>query len=129
GDDGNVGIIRQLGNRGICFEALHLGPVRIHRQNRALEPPLQHRGDWPATDSPWIRRGANHSYGTRREQSRQPFRHNTASEPRSAVTWLDSVPPFPWQRATSQVLSCRSPASPRICVTASRIRKIGRAHV
>src|SRR5690606_32021121 len=39
--------------------------------------------------------------------------------PRMAVTWLDSTPPLPWASASRAPGTCRSPAPPRSCSTAS----------
>ena len=44
-NDGDIGRFRQVGDRGIRLQTLHLGAVRVHRIQRALEALRLHVGD------------------------------------------------------------------------------------
>ena len=71
GDDRDVRRFRQVGDRGIGLQALHLGAVRIDRIERALEALRLHIGDRPAADAGRVGRGAEHGDRTRRQQWRE----------------------------------------------------------
>ena len=71
GDDRDVRRLRQVGDRGIGLQALHLGAVRIDRIKRARESLRAHIGDRPAADPRRIGRSAEHGDGAGRQKRRK----------------------------------------------------------
>ena len=70
-DDRDIRRFRQIRDRGIGAQSLHLRPVRVHRIERALKAGCQHVGDRPAADAGGIVGGTEHRDGARGEQRRQ----------------------------------------------------------
>ena len=62
------GVSGSVGDRGIGFQPLHLGAVRVDRIERALEALRLHVRDRPAADAGRIAGGAEDGDRARREQ-------------------------------------------------------------
>ena len=70
-DDGDIGRLGQVGDRGIGLQPLHFGAVGVHRVDRALEALCLHVGDRPSADPRRIVGSAQDCDGSRREQWRE----------------------------------------------------------
>ena len=102
-DDGDVRRFRQIGDRGIGLQPLHLGAVRVDRVQRALKALRLHVGDRPSADAGGIVGGAEHGNGARREKRRETGKSGVGHDGRTfpdddlrdecdpAVTWRQAL--------------------------------------